>query len=296
MKLPTISKRLRATLTIGVLALTVIVFIHYFGSHPEQLRQLRHISPLLLVELLALYSLIIVALVFVLQASLAVVNVRIGWLENFMLTSYSSIVNFFGPLQSGPGVRLVYLKQKHGVTLKQFMFGTFLYYGFFALFSGIFLSIRALPWWLTAPFIIGIAGLSYVVIKRKGSTGNFGRLNRIAIINLALATLCQVLLLACLYFLELHSIDPHISFWQAMTYTGAANFALFVSLTPGAIGFRESFLLFSQKLHGIDSSQILSASLIDRATNVTFLGLLFVITLSLHLKDRFIQKETAKGK
>lgn len=293
MKLPRLTQRVKAVLVVAILVVTTGAFIHYFSTHPDQFRQLGQLSPLLLAGLLGLYACFLLSMVYILYAQMAAVKVRIPWLENFTLTSYSTIVNFFGPLQSGPGVRLVYLKQKHGVSVKKFMFGTFLYYGFFALFSGILVSFRALPWWLTVPFLAGIAGLSFIVIKKKGSQANLGHIDPSAIVNLALATFVQVMIVTTLYFTELHSINPDITFGQAMTYTGAANFALFVSLTPGAIGFRESFLLFTQKLHGIDPSQVLSASLIDRATNVTFLGLLFLITLALHAKERINRKQLA---
>ncbi|HZL07693.1 MAG TPA: hypothetical protein VFC50_00680, partial [Candidatus Dormibacteraeota bacterium] len=78
----------------------------------------------------------------------------------------------------------------------------------------------------------------------------------------------------------------HISWGQAMSYSGAANFALFVSLTPDAIGFRETFLVFSHRLHHVSTANILSANVIDRGAYVIFLLLLFVVVLSLHAKDR----------
>jgi len=70
-------------------------------------------------------------------------------------------------------------------------------------------------------------------------------------------------------------------------YTGAANFALFVSITPGAIGFRESFLLFSQHLHHIDSSTIVAANLIDRSVYIVLLLLLAAGIFGTHAQRRF---------
>jgi uncharacterized membrane protein YbhN (UPF0104 family) len=84
-----------------------------------------------------------------------------------------------------------------------------------------------------------------------------------------------------------------------LSYTGAANLALFVSLTPGAIGFRESFLYFSQSLHHITTAQILSANLIDRAVYVIFLLLLLLVVLIMHVGKRLrlkdLQRLTAKS-
>lgn len=273
-----------------VLCLTVVAFAYYFSNHPGTLNSLKHMSTWLLLALLAMYALLTVALVFIMSATLQIINVRMALKENFMLTSYSSIVNFFGPLQSGPGVRLVYLKKKYNVSVRNFAFATFLYYGFFALFSGIFLTIAALQWWQSALVIIAIITGSLYAINRQRKRATLQHFSVEGIVNLALATLAQVLIVATTYFIELHSINPHINFGQALTYTGAANFALFVSLTPGAIGFRESFLLFSRHLHHISSANILTASLVDRAVNVAFLGLLFLAMLGLHVRHRLAVK------
>jgi len=280
-------RRARVAASLAVLLLTIAAFSYYIAKHPSLLDQLRHMRLSLLAVLLGMYVVFTVSLVFILAASLRIIGVRMPMHENFLLTSYSSIVNFFGPLQSGPGVRLVYLRKKYNVTVRNFMFATFLYYGFFALFSGLFLTVTALQWWQTAGVMAGIVAASLAVIARQRRKVAGAHFSAEGIVALALATLFQVLVVAVIYFTELRSVHAHVTFAQAMTYTGAANFALFTSLTPGAIGFRESFLLFSQRLHHIDSSHVLAASVIDRTVNVAFLGLLFLVTVGLHAQRRF---------
>jgi uncharacterized membrane protein YbhN (UPF0104 family) len=53
-------------------------------------------------------------------------------------------------------------------------------------------------------------------------------------------------------------------------------------LTPGAIGFREAFLIFSQNLHHIPNDIIVAANILDRAVYIVFLCLLFLVVLALH--------------
>jgi uncharacterized membrane protein YbhN (UPF0104 family) len=77
-----------------------------------------------------------------------------------------------------------------------------------------------------------------------------------------------------------------VSFGQTLSYAGAANFSLYAALTPGAIGIREAFLVFSQGIHHISSSVIVAANVIDRAVFLLFLGLLFVGVTLLHAKDK----------
>jgi len=76
-------------------------------------------------------------LVAITGVTLAICGKRMGLKENFMLTSYSSIANFFGPLQSGPGVRAVYLKAKHQVRLRDYTLASLLSLGLFAFFSAL---------------------------------------------------------------------------------------------------------------------------------------------------------------
>jgi uncharacterized membrane protein YbhN (UPF0104 family) len=107
------------------------------------------------------------------------------------------------------------------------------------------------------------------------------------------ATLCQLFVWAVIYYVELRAVHTGASLLQAITYGGAANFALFVSLTPGAIGFREAFLAFSKQLHHISTSGILAASVIDRSVFVVFLGLMALAILGTHANQRFKKASAA---
>jgi uncharacterized membrane protein YbhN (UPF0104 family) len=100
------------------------------------------------------------------------------------------------------------------------------------------------------------------------------------------ATLAQLLVQVVIYSLELHAAGSHASLGQAVSYTGAANFALFAALTPGAIGIREAFLVFTHNLHHIGNNTIVAANIIDRAAYLVFLGILFVIVFGLHANRR----------
>jgi uncharacterized membrane protein YbhN (UPF0104 family) len=86
------------------------------------------------------------------------------------------------------------------------------------------------------------------------------------------------------YGFELHVVEPGIRFSQALTFTGAANFSLFVALTPGAIGIRESFLYFSRELHHVGTATIVAASVLDRTVFMLLLALLFVVSIVFHAK------------
>ena len=106
-------------------------------------------------------------------------------------------------------------------------------------------------------------------------------------------TVIQIGIIVSIYSIELNAINPlaHYSMTQIIAYTGSANLSLFVSLTPGAIGFREAFLALSQSLHDIPLTSIIASGIVDRAIYIVFLVLLFLLSSGLHLKNMFVPKQ-----
>ncbi len=283
--------RLKQFLVILVLLATILAFVTFFAKHPDYIRQLGHTNPAWIVAVVALNIPMVGLLVFIYDACLRLCGVRLSRKENFLLTAYSSIVNFFGPLQSGPGVRAAYLKTRHKVRLRDYSLATLLYYGLFAFFSAMFLLVGTRPWWQTLLALIIVAAFSVFVIRlfmlrdKQPGKSHF-HLESAALAQLVIVTFLQVVLTAITYYVELRAVNAHITWGQAMSYAGAANFALFVSLTPDAIGFRETFLVFSRHLHHVSTASILSANIIDRGAYLIFLGLLFLVVIAVHAKDR----------
>jgi len=219
---------------------------------------------------------------------------RITPKENMLFNAYSSLVNFFGPGQSGPVFRGAYLRKRHNLGLKQYVFATLLYYGFFAVFSTFLMLAGTCPWWQTAGLMCTTGVLSGGVIrwyKRRAGLQQI-RPTVSAIAWIGMATALQVALMVAIYSVELHSVAVKASLGQVMSYTGVANLALFAALTPGAIGIREGFLLFSQRLHHITSSAIVAANVVDRGVYLLFLGLLFILVISMHAKQKLQVTQT----
>ncbi|HSW85845.1 MAG TPA: lysylphosphatidylglycerol synthase domain-containing protein [Candidatus Saccharimonadales bacterium] len=285
------SRKAKNILVVFILFITLIVFVSFFARHPEYLTQLRQTNPWWIIAVIILNIPMIILLVLIYGVLLRFCAKRIPISENFMLTSYSSIINFFGPLQSGPGVRATYLKTRHKVRLRDYGLATLIYYGIFACFSALFLLAGNLPWWQMSLVLIIVAGISYWIIKQfmrrdKNSATSQFHLKGSLLAVLIIFCFLQVLLTAITYFVELKAVNPDIGWGQAVSYAGAANFALFVSLTPDAIGFREAFLVFSQRFHHVSTPDILSANVIDRGAYLIFLSLLAIIVLSVHVKSR----------
>jgi uncharacterized membrane protein YbhN (UPF0104 family) len=269
-----------------VLIFTAAAFIYYFVNHPEVGKLLGGIPPLTLGILLLLYIATVGALILVFTATLRLCKLHIKSDEIAILTAYSSVINFFGPLQSGPAFRAVYLFKKYKLNLKSYAMATLVYYFFFGFFSGLFLISGWLGWWTLGLFAIG-AGGTYLAVGSRWIAPRLRNLDLRGWYYLAAATLIQVSLMAVIYTVELRAISPGIGVGQAIVYTGAANLALFVSLTPGAIGFREAFLLFSQQLHNISPAVIVATNILDRALYITLMLLLAVFIFGSQANKRF---------
>lgn len=283
--------RVRTVLAILIVALTGGAFIWYVRTHPEVLTQLKETSITVIASVLVLYIGMLACLIGVLHGSLMIYKKSLALSENILLTSYSSLVNFFGPGQSGPGFRGAYLKLKHNVAISQYIFVTLIYYAFYALFSGVLLFVGVRPWWQTALGTVAISITCALVLwlysrRKRKDQAVISQTSLRPILIIGVMTFLQVMIFSVIYFIELRSLDSSVSFGQAMSYTGAANFALFASLTPGAIGIREAILVFTQQLHGIPNDLIVAANIIDRAVYLLFLGIVFVFIVSVHAKSR----------
>ena len=288
-------KRSKVILSIFVLLLTIGSFGYYLVTHPETVDQLKNLRFIYVVPLLGLYLLFTFFLSLAVRASVSLCDKLLDYMESFKLTSSSSLANFFGPLQSGPGVRAVYLKKKHGIPIKKYGLATLYYYGLYAVFSGLFLLSGNAQWRLPllVLLVLGALGVVYVLgLRQKRQKQSMSpHLKAASLIWLAVATFLQISCTVAIYWVELSSIGAHVTLPQVLSYTGAANLALFVSLTPGAIGFREAFLLFSQNLHHISKSDIIAANVFDRAVYILFLGLLFVWLAATHTKKQIDLKK-----
>lgn len=282
---------LKKLVVLLIIAATFFGFAYYIYSNPEIIHTLTSLSIATILSLVVGYTLLMLINALILHWSLRYIGHRMDYVENILLTGYSSIANFFGPLQSGPGVRAVYLKKRHGVKIKDFSITLVLFYGFFAAINGIVLLLAlaqqyASPLAYSILAIIVVTGIIAAATITRTSQKALQVIRKIRLDDrylwmIALGAAMTFAVSIFIYFVELAHMTS-IGLGQVVLYTAAANLALFVSLTPGAIGIRESFVLITQQLHGIDTNSIIGANIIDRAFFIGFLLVLFVILLAIN--------------
>jgi len=285
-------KLLRRIATVVILVLSVGLVAYYLVKHRSLLTQLGHISPWVILSILLLYGVLFGVLLVILIATLRLCGVRLGKQENIILNAYSLIINnFFIIGQNGPIFRGYYLKKHYGLKVRNYVSVTLLYLLMYGIISVFFIFLGSQAWWLSVlagiAMIVAGATLVKLYIRRKKFNADELSITPKGVAFLLISTLAQVVVQAIIYGVELHSSGhAHVDIGQVITYTGTANLALFVALTPGAIGIRESFLLLSEHLNHISSSMIVVANVIDRSVYLVFLLIILAVTLSLHAKDK----------
>lgn len=298
-KRPSIYLTPRAVLSLLIIATTFAACVMYFRWHPEYIRQLQHVSPLVVAALVGVNLLLVGVLAVIFRATARLAGLELGRRENLLLTIYSSVANFFGPLQSGPGVRAIYLKRRHRVRLRDYTLASCIYYAFYASLSALFLCAGSRPWQQTAAAVLLAGAASYGVIRVLSARSRARHTSPVRLhitpalmTSMAIWTGAQLFFIALRYHIELTATGAQVSFADSIAYAGAANFALFVSITPDGVGIREAFLLAAQQIHGIGTQYIVAASLLDRASYLFFLALLVLLASSLHLKKRLTADTT----
>ena len=283
-------KKLRPVLSLLLLAFALVIGVVYILNHRSLLQQLGRTPPLTSFTVLLLYVVMFGVLVLILDAGVRMCRRKLTWRENSLLNAHSLFINFFIPGQGGPAYRGVYLYKKHNLRVKNYIVATLFYYAVYAMLNVCLLLSGRQTWWEVLLALAIVASISWLVIRRYTRRNGLGAhvldLSAATIGYVVLATVLQAALQVVIYGVELHSVNPHIHLSQIIVYTGTANLALFVSLTPGAIGIRESFLIFTERLNHISSADIIVANVIDRSVYLVFLLLLMVVTILLHLRGR----------
>jgi uncharacterized membrane protein YbhN (UPF0104 family) len=223
-------------------------------------------------------------------ATLNLAKFKIPFIENLLLNSYSTYINFFVPGQAGTAYRAYYLKKNKALKIVDYTLITLTYYLIYGLLSVELIVAGSQAWWISLCLLIVMIGVAVLaskiyLAKFKKSTV---KLHLKPLGWLTLATMLQCFVQVLIYYVELHSVSHGIKLHQVITYTGAANLAIFVALTPAAVGIRESFLIVSEKLHHVSTSNILLANIIDRSVFLVYLLIVGVVILYLkfgkHLK------------
>jgi uncharacterized protein (TIRG00374 family) len=296
--------------------LFIAAFVVYFLANPDLLSSLREVSLgiLVLIGLTKMVTNIVNGLFM--QWSVEVFTKRMRLSEGVYIAVMSAIGNFFGPLLGGATIRAVYLKKVHNLSYSFFTSTLAGYYvilfaanSLLAILSLLFLRNNAhskglfifFAAWLAVMIILMFMRLpkrevisryernrvtKFIATAVYDMESGWRRLirNRKLVPKLFFLACCGFAITFITGYLEFRAIDASISLAGLGLFTAVSTSSMLVSLTPGAIGIRESLLLLTSSAMGVTSDQILQVAVIDRAVSFAVLGVLYLLTYFLKPK------------
>jgi uncharacterized membrane protein YbhN (UPF0104 family) len=290
-------------LRIGLLVLTLAAFVYYFLHNKEGFSRIGDLTLWQVVLVIIGQSIVIFSNILVLIIFGRFIEKHVPFAQSARITAYSSLINFFGFLQGGVGLRGLYLRRDFGMPLRQYAALTTVQYLILFSIAGSFLIIgiglSASLWQALFLLLVIAAGLLGVTMLYRMRlpfvVRQAHRLNKLSVVfkKRPLASLLGVIVLQLCGSLlansvELSAIGASISLGSLLIYTGIAQFAIVIALTPGAVGIREGLLLIVQGQMHLTSQDIVVASTIDRI--VYFITLALITPLALGAKRKLTSK------
>ncbi len=235
-------------------------------------------------------------------------DINMNFFEYFSISVITSFGNLFLPMKGGAGFRAVYLKSRHDFDYSYFLSSLAANYlvvfnitsaaalaclALFYIRSGgsslpvalVFLGIAAFTTWA---ILFRPPSLEWVPIRWVRERANqvmsgwrIIRKSRKTVLKLcwlSVLNLCLGFAITWLEFAAFHMKDTHgdgIGVLQASIFSAIGALSFLISITPAALGIKESLLMFSSQFLGIKQYQALTISLLDRSVNVVVLCLFF---------------------
>lgn len=289
--------------------LVCVFFIYsYVRGHVSDFTSLSEMSTTYLLLIGCVYTIFLAVNGLFLKILTAVFDIDLHFLEFFSISVVTSFGNLLLPMRGGAGLRAVYLKSRYNFAYAYFLASlgatyllvlsvssilglaclvlVYILSGYFSpLVGAIFLTVAVLSSWTAfspAPNLewIPLQGVrkraakivSGLDIIRKGERTVL-KLASLSALNYFLCSL-----LTWLEFAAFHARDiqgREIGFLQAAIFSAIGGLSGLISITPAALGIKESILMFSTRFLGISRSQALAVSLIDRSAGILVVCLFF---------------------
>jgi glycosyltransferase involved in cell wall biosynthesis len=287
----------------SIFAVMFLAFlISYLFLNKSILEPLLKITPIFLLSIGLAYTAQIVVNGLFTKVTLAAFDKKMSLKESSYVSLITSLGNYFGPLMGGLGVRGAYLKKKHSFPIAHFLGTLYGYYLITFFTTGvigltslglIYLKNGSLSLIATGVFlgiVVATGALFFIKVPRITNKDNRFFKSKLYINLLkvsegweklagskslmknliALGVVAYFVGLAT-FKLEFMALDISISTPGLLLYSALGSVSLLLSLTPGAIGIRESLFLFTSNVLGLSSGEIFQLAAIDRGINILVL-------------------------
>lgn len=290
-----------------VLLVFISLIMAYIWVHRSDFESLKNISIYYVLLIACFWLFAITAQGMVLRALTVDFGIDLSFREYFAISVMTNFGNIFLPMRGGAGFRAVYLKSKYNFDYSYFvstlagnylisfniasqiglagMAVLFLQKGAFnPLIAIIFLVILLLTSWAIffPPATVGFIPIKWLSIRLNHVLSGWHTMRRSTktVLRLSILTLVYIILGTVITWLEFSAFqmkdgagDP-IGFLQSLIFSSIGSLSLLVSITPAALGIRETLLMFSSQFLEISPSQALAVSLLDRTVSFVVIALL----------------------
>lgn len=288
----------------------LVAFAIYFVKNLNSFRPLLDVSAIILVLIALTKFMVNVVNGLFTKWTVEVFTNKLKFTEGVYIAILSAIGNYFGPLLGGATIRAVYLKRAHRLSYANFTSTLAGYYviifianSALAIISLLFLSQSSYKSGLLAFFAVWFVVLLGLMFVRLPAREKIKRLeskkltkfivtviydiengwrtlvkDHTLVSKLCLLALASFAITAITATFEFHAIRASLSLPALGFYTAVSTSSMLISLTPGAIGIRESLLLLTSSVMGVTGTQILQVAVIDRGVTFLTLAILYGIT------------------
>lgn len=284
-------KKHQRSLKVFALIGVLILFAFYATTNWNEFNRLRSVNPLHILLIIIGQLLILLSSTLMFRYIIFASNQTISLQNAFRINAYSALVNFFGFLQGGVGVRAAYAKAYFKIPIKKFIYFTFIQYVtlFYISFLLIVCSLLAInnrfPMAMYT-FLGGILGL-YVISKYvfdKMQSKYVIPIRQLGLKGFVLINLIQILGCLLAYGIELAAIGANFSLSALVLYAAVTQFSVVLAVTPGALGIKEGLLLIASSQMALSVDDILLSSVLDRL--VLFLTFCLILPFAIAAKQQ----------
>lgn len=278
----------------AILFLLTIVFIvgifFYIKNNPTFFQQLKNLHPAYLFLLLAVHALGLCLLGLTHRLPLKKHSIDISAKEWYGLSVIAEMFNMILPANGGTGMRMMYLKDKKNLPIRQFLAMNFamIVTGFTmlgivgTLYFQYFFTKQDIVFKVLESIFIALALSGIFLLFFSEILGNIFKIKRkyspkIYLFDTKLTTLATLywFIFFALYpikiYLSFLSFDVHIGLQGSFEISLILLVATFFQVMPGNVGIKELATAYISSHYGINLETALLASLIDRGVLLLFL-------------------------
>lgn len=277
--------------------LILLIFIYIIYSNFGNFKQLSFISPQNIVLIVFLQVIFLMNNGLMLKWFLTPFNINLKIKEWFGLSCITSFANYFIPSIGGATSRAVYLKKKYQFSYSSFignLYGNYIMIFFVNSLVAIisFLLLKKLYGYWNVPILLIYAGifltsLFFIIFHINPQKIKFSekirkvvegwenvRKNKPLLLKIILIGLINIITSSLIFFFEFRIFGVDINFLTSIIIAVTSMLAIFVNITPGALGIKESLITLISVTLAIPLSTSIAVSLIDRV-----IGLIVIFTL-----------------